>query len=117
MAVNLQENPLYFRMVEVLVTLCLNMKVDLSPKTTIQTQYHLLGGEIQRHKALSHLSLFAFRLQPRLNLKEISKAKSAFYNSTAFKTVLLSFFIRCLNRLVVLQFFCHFILHLFAKQV
>ena len=47
-------------MVEVLVTLCLNMKVDLSPKTTIQTQYHLLGGEIQRHKALSHLSLFAF---------------------------------------------------------
>ena len=53
-----------------------------SPKTTIQTQYHLLGGEIQRHKALSHPSLLAFRLQPTLNLKEISKADSAFHNST-----------------------------------
>ena len=49
-----------------------------SPKTTIQTQYHLLGGEVQRHKALSHPSLLAFRLQPTLNLKEISKADSAF---------------------------------------
>ena len=84
MAVNLQENPLYFRMFQVWVTLCLNMKVDLSQKTTIQTQYHLLGGEIQRHKALSHPSLLAFRLQPRLNLKEISKEKSAFHNSTAW---------------------------------
>ena len=63
MAVNLQENPLYFRMGKVLVTLCLNMKVDLSLKTTIQSQYHLLGGEIQRHKAFSHLSLLVSRLQ------------------------------------------------------
>ena len=76
MAVNLHENPFYFRMFQVLVTLCLNMKVDLSPKTTIQTQYRLLGGEIQRHKALSHPSLLTFRLQQRLNLKEISKADS-----------------------------------------
>lgn len=53
-----------------------------SPKTTIQTQYHLLGDEIQRHKALSHPSLLAFRLEPTLNLKEISKADSAFHNST-----------------------------------
>ena len=52
--------------------LCLNMKIDLSPNTTIQSQYHLLGGDIQPHKALSHPSLLAFRLQPRLNLKEIS---------------------------------------------
>ena len=63
MAANLQENPFYFRIFQVLVTLCLNMKVDLSPKTMIQTQYHLLSGEIQRHKALSHPSLLAFRLQ------------------------------------------------------
>ena len=76
MAVNLHENPFYFRMFQVLVTLCLNMKVDLSPKTTTQTQYRLLGGEIQRHKALSHPSLLTFRLQQRLNLKKISKADS-----------------------------------------
>ena len=68
MAVNLRENPLYFRMFQVLATLCLNLKVDLSPKTMTQTQYHLLGGEIQRHKALSCHSLLAFRLQPKLNL-------------------------------------------------
>lgn len=115
MAVNLQENPLYFRMFQVLMTLCLNMKVDLSPKTMIQTQYHLLDGENQRYKALSYPSLLAFRLQPRLNLKEILKANSAFYNSTRFKTVLI-FFICCINLLVVLQFFCLFILHPFAKQ-
>ena len=57
-------------MFQVLVTLCLNMKVDLSPNTTVQSQYHLLSGDIQPHKALSHPSLL--RLQPRLNLKEIS---------------------------------------------
>ena len=42
MAVNLQENSLYFRMFQVLVTPCLKIKVNLSPKTTSQTQYHLL---------------------------------------------------------------------------
>ena len=46
------------------------MKVDLSPNTTVQSQYHLLSGDIQPHKALIHPSLL--RLQPRLNLKEIS---------------------------------------------
>ena len=59
-------------MFQVLVTLRLNMKVDLTPNTTIHSQYHLLSGDIQPHKALSHPSLLAFRLQPRLNLKEIS---------------------------------------------
>ena len=59
-------------MFQVLVTLCLNMKVDLSPNTMIHSQYHLLSGDIQPHKALSHPCLLAFRLQPRLNLKEIS---------------------------------------------
>ena len=49
MVVNFQESLLYFRLFQLLVTLSLNMKVDLSPKTTIQTQYHLLGGEIQPH--------------------------------------------------------------------
>ena len=87
-----------------------------SPKTTIQTQYHLLGGEIQRHKALSHPSLLAFRLQPTLNLKEISKADSAFHNSTTWGSTVLIFFACCFNLLVVLQFFCFSILHPFAKQ-
>ena len=59
------------------------IKVNLSPKTTSQTQYHLLGGEILPNKALSHPSLLAFRLQPKLNLGEIWKADSAFHNSTA----------------------------------
>ena len=86
MAVNLQENPLYFRMFQVLVTLSVNMKVDLCPQSTIQTQYHLLCGEIQRHQALSHLSLLAFRLQPRLILKEIPKTDSAFHGSTAWRS-------------------------------
>ena len=36
-----------------------------SPKTTIQTQYHLFGGEIQPYKALSHPFLLAFRLNAR----------------------------------------------------
>ena len=36
------------------------------------------------HKALSHPSLLVFGLQPRLNLKEISQADSAFHNSTAW---------------------------------
>ena len=85
MAVNLHENPFYFRMFQVLVTLCLNMKVDLSPKTTIQTWHYLLDGEIQRQKTLRHPSLLAFRLQLRLNFREISKADSAFHNSTACK--------------------------------
>ena len=44
------------------------MKVELSPQTTIQTQYHLFGGEIQPQKKLGHPSLLAFRLQQRLNL-------------------------------------------------
>ena len=48
------------------------MKVDLSPNTMTHSQYHLLSGDIQPHKALSQPSLIAFRLQPRLNLKEIS---------------------------------------------
>ena len=37
MADNLQENPLYFRIFQFLVTLSVNMKVDLCPQSTIQT--------------------------------------------------------------------------------
>ena len=84
MAVNLQENSLYFRMFQVLVTPCLKIKVNLSPKTTSQTQHHLLDGEILPNKALSRPSLLAFRLQSKLDLGEIWKADSAFHNSTAW---------------------------------
>ena len=55
------------------------MKVDLSPNTMIHSQYHLLSGDIQPHKALSYPSLLTFRLQPRLNLKEISLAALTYW--------------------------------------
>ena len=55
------------------------MKVDLSPNTTIQSQYHLLGGDIQPHKALSHPSLLAFRLQPRLISDQAQNSLNTFH--------------------------------------
>ena len=69
-------------MFQVSVTLYLNQDRFKSEDHDSDSK-HLLGGEIQRHKTLSHSSLLAFRLQPRLNLKEISKADSVFHNSTA----------------------------------